>query len=134
MSKCNVKLSAILWSHAADVDDKYSPGLRTEIAKMAEEGRASIGKDFDHSAPDWAEILKLGFPGLKVRADSYTQDTPFYRAERRAAAAMMRFLDRLIAEGKRELEKISLRETKWLEKEIASLERLRVGRRRRCST
>ena len=138
-------MNAILWSHAADVDNKYSPGLRAAIAKMAAEGRASIGKDFDHSAPDWAEILRLGFPGLKARADSYTQDTPFYRAERRAAAAMMRFLDRLIAEGKTEIAKVSHsdaaapredkslrvsaspRETKWLEKEIASLERLRVG-------
>ena len=161
-------MSAVLWSHAADVDAKYSPGLREKIAQMRKEGRATIGKDFDHSAPDWVDILKLGFPGMKARADSYTQDTPFYRAERRAAAAMMRFLDRLIDEAKRELNEVSrrdaetqredtgatsdighqtsvaevlsqksevkklcdsasLRETKYLEKEIASLERLRVG-------
>ena len=99
-------MNAILWSHAADVDAKYSPGLREAIAKMQKEGRATIGKDFDHSAPDWVDILKLGFPGMKARADSYTQDTPFYRAERRAAAAMMRFLDRLIAEAKRELNRV----------------------------
>ena len=126
-------MSAVLWRHASDVDNKYSPGLRGKIAQMRKEGRAKISKDFDHSAPDWVDILKLGFPGMKARVDSYTKDTPFYRAEKRAAAAMMRFLDRLIAEGKRELEKISRRdaeaqsETKWLEKEIASLERLRVG-------
>ena len=126
-------MKAILWGHAADVDDKYYPGLRAEIAQMRREGRATIGKDFDHSAPDWVDILKLGFPGMKARVDSYAKDTPFYRAEKRAAAAMMRFLDRLIAEGKNELEKVSRRdaetqrETKWLEKEIASLERLRVG-------
>ena len=138
-------MSAVLWSHAADVDDKYSPGLRDAIAKIESEGRAMIRKDFDHSAPDWVDILKLGFPGMKARVDSYTQDTPFYRAEKRTAAAMMRFLDRLIAEGKKELARVahrnaetqgegkrlrvsaSPRETKWLEKEIASLERLRVG-------
>jgi len=122
-------MKAILWEHAADVDEKYSPGLREEIAKMRKEGRARIGKDFDHSAPDWEDMLELGFPGMKARADSHTEDTPFYRAEKRAAAAMMRFLDRLIAEGKRELDRISRRdaETCWLEKEMASLERLRVG-------
>ena len=130
-------MSAILWSHAADVDAKYSPGLRDAIDKMRKEGRATLGKDFDHSAPDWVDILKLGFPGMKARADSYTQDTPFYRAERRAAAAMMRFLDRLIDEAKKTLAQSSpspqseehkaSRETYWLEKEIASLERLRVG-------
>ena len=116
-------MKAVLWSHAADVDDKYSPGLREGVEKMRKEGRASIGKDFDHSAPDWADILKLGFPGMKARADSYTQDTPFYRAERRAAAATMRFLDRLVATAKVHPDAGS----PWLRKEIASLERLRSG-------
>ena len=135
-------MKAILWKHAAEVDDKYSPGLRDAIAQMRREGRATIGKDFDHSAPDWADILKLGFPGMKARVDAYTQDTPFYRAEKRAAAAIMRFLDRLIEEGKRELEKIDaaidgnrLQSTaiggrvgmEFLSKAVASLERLRVG-------
>jgi formate C-acetyltransferase len=116
-------MKAILWGHAAEVDDKYFPGLRDEIAKMREEGRATIGKDFDHSAPDWADILKIGFPGMKARVDAYTQDTPFYRAEKRTAAAMMRFLDRLLATAKAHPDAHS----PWMCKEIASLERLRVG-------
>ena len=116
-------MSAILWSHAADVDDKYFPGLRAKVAQMRKEGRATIGKDFDHSAPDWVDILKLGFPGMKARVDSYAQDTPFYRAEKRAAAAMMRFLDRLIATAKAHPDADSY----WMKREIASLERLRVG-------
>ena len=32
-------MSAILWSHARDVDDKYYPGLRAEIEQMRKEGR-----------------------------------------------------------------------------------------------
>ena len=150
-------MGAVLWGHAADVDEKYSPSLREAIAKMRREGRASIGKDFDHSAPDWADILRLGFPGMKARVDAYAADTPFYRAEKRAAAAMMRFLDRLIAEAKRALElstngnchnrsqianakggapggralpvgaDLRAARTNWLAKEIASLERLRAG-------
>ena len=116
-------MSAILWSHAADVDDKYFPGLRAKVAQMRKEGRATIGKDFDHSAPDWADILKIGFPGMKARVDSYEQDTPFYRAEKRAAAAMMRFLDRLIATAKAHPDAGSY----WMKREIASLERLRTG-------
>ena len=136
-------MKAILWEHARLVDEKYSPGLREAIAKMRREGRASIGKDFDHSAPDWADILRLGFPGMKARVDAYAADTPFYRAEKRAAAAMMRFLDRLIAEAKNELRKNSHRDTEaqrggklcgsvplcenHLAKAVASLERLRAG-------
>ena len=116
-------MKAILWSHAADVDERYSPGLRDGIAKMREEGRATIGKDFDHSAPDWVEILRLGFPGMKARVDAYTQDTPFYRAEKRAAAAMMRFLDRLIATAKAHPDS----DSPMMKREIASLERLRTG-------
>ena len=116
-------MSAVLWDHAADVDDKYSPGLREKIAQMRQEGRARIGKDFDHSAPDWEDILKLGFPGMKARVDSYTKDTPFYRAERKTAAAMMRFLDRLIVTAKAHPDAGSY----WMRREIESLERLRVG-------
>ena len=116
-------MTSVLWRHAADVDAKYAPGLREATLKMRQEGRAIIGKDFDHSAPDWEAILKLGFPGMKARVDSYTQDTPFYRAEKRAAAAMMRFLDRLIATAKAHPDAGS----PWMKKEIASLERLRVG-------
>ena len=116
-------MSAILWSHAAEVDNKYSPGLGKAIAQMNREGRVSISKDFDHSAPDWADILKIGFPGIKARVDSYAQDTPFYRAEKRAAAAMMRFLDRLIATAKAHPDAGS----HWMKREIASLERLRAG-------
>ena len=116
-------MSAVLWNHAADVDDKYSPGLREKIAQMRQEGRARIGKDFDHSAPDWEDILKLGFPGMKARVDSYTKDTPFYRAERKTAAAMMRFLDRLIVTAKAHPDAGSY----WMRREIESLERLRIG-------
>ena len=116
-------MKAILWSHAADVDERHSPGLREAIATMKKEGRASIGKDFDHSAPDWAEILRLGFPGMKARVDAYTQDTPFYRAEKRAAAAMMRFLDRLISTAKAHPHA----DTPMMRREVASLERLRTG-------
>ena len=116
-------MKAILWDHAAEVDDKRSPGLRAKIDRMWEEGRSRIGKDFDHSAPDWADILKLGFPGMKARVDSYTQDTPFYRAEKKTAAAMMRFLDRLISTAKAHPDAGS----SWMKREIESLERLRVG-------
>ena len=120
-------MSAVLWSHAAEVDNRHSPGLRGKIAQMRKEGRTMIDKDFDHSAPDWVDMLKLGFPGMKARVDSYTKDTPFYRAEKRAAAAMMRFLDRLIDGCKIERGKCRIEDRKWLDKEIASLERLRVG-------
>ena len=120
-------MKAILWTHAAEVDEKHSPGLREAIQQMRSEGRAAIGKDFDHSAPDWEDILRLGFPGMKARVDACTADTPFYRAEKRTAAAMMRFLDRLIAECKIENAKWGMEDSHWLAKTLASLERLRVG-------
>lgn len=116
-------MSAVLWSHTAEVDAKYSPGLAEKIAKLGREGRAGIGKDFDHSAPDWVDILAIGFPGMKKRVDAYTADTPFYRAEKRAAAAVMRFLDRLVAVAKAHPDAGSPR----LRRTIASLERLREG-------
>ena len=89
-------------------------------------GRAS--RDYCHSAPDWDDILTLGFPGMKARADSYATDTAFYRSERKAAAALMRFLDRLVAGAEAELSACGGKTDEGLlEKEIASLRRLREG-------
>ena len=120
--------SAILWSHAAEVDGKHSPGLRAEIDKLHREGCAAIFKDFDHSAPDWDFVFKVGFPGMKARADAVAKDSPFYRAEKRAAAAMMRFLNRLVETAKAHPDAGS----PMLKMEIESLERLRLGPPKTC--
>ena len=91
---------------------------------------ASGGKayrDYDHSSPDWAAILKLGFPGMQARVEVYP-DTPFYRAEKMVAAAIMRFLDRLVAGAETELARCGGKTAEGLlEREIESLKRLRVG-------
>jgi len=120
--------SVILKSHAAEVDDKYSPGLRDEMIKMYQEARATIGKDFDHSAPDWDDMVKIGFPGMKARIDAIESETPFYRAEKRAAAAMMRFVDRLIRVAKGHPDA----DSPMMRLQIESLERLRVEPPKTC--
>jgi len=121
-------MSVVLWSHARDVDDKYSPSLHDAVVAVSRERMGSVGKDFDHSAPDWDDIFKIGFPGMKARVDAIAKDTPFYRAEKRTAAAMMRFIDRLLAQAKSHPDAAS----PCLAKQIASLERLRVGPPRTC--
>ena len=107
---------------AATAPDWFSGAL--------DEVYASGGKayrDYDHSSPDWDVILKLGFPGMKARVDAYP-DTPFYRAEKMAASAVMRFLDRLVAAAEDELARCGGRTAEGLlEKEVASLKRLRKG-------
>ena len=84
-------------------------------------------RDYDHSSPDWEVILKLGFPGMKARVDAYP-DSPFYAAEKRTANAILRFLDRLVAGAEAELARCGGKTSEGLlEREIASLKRLRVG-------
>jgi len=121
-------MSAILWQHAAEVDRKHSPGLQEKVAAVRRDGIGSVGKDFDHSAPDWDDIFRIGFPGMKARVDAIAKDTPFHRAEKRTAAAVMRFLDRLLAQAKAHPDAAA----PWLAKEIASLERLRQGPPQTC--
>ena len=121
-------MSKIIYAHEAEVDRAQAPAW---LAAAKKEIFASGGKcyrDFDHSSPDWDVILKLGFPGMKARVDAYPNDTPFYRSEKMAAAAILRFIDRLVAGAERELAKCggSTKE-KFLEREIDSLKRLRVG-------
>ena len=99
-------------------------------------GRA--GRDYNHSAPDWDDILKLGFTGMKARVEklsncrinesSNEETRAYYKAECRAAAALLRFVDRLLAGAKAELARCGGKTSEGLlEREIASLERLRVG-------
>ena len=84
-------------------------------------------RDYDHSSPDWDVILKIGFPGMKARVDA-CPDTPFYRAEKMTAAALMRFLDRLLVGAEQELARCGGKTSEGLlEKEIASFRRLRSG-------
>ena len=65
---------------------------------------------------------------MEARVDAFAADTPYYRAEKRTAAALLRFVDRLVAGAKAELARCGGKtEEGLLEREIASLERLRVG-------
>jgi formate C-acetyltransferase len=85
----------------------------------------AVYRDYHHSAPDWDEILKLGFSGMKKRIDEHPGDSAFYRAERIAAAAAIRFLARLERFARRELERCGGKtEYGLLEKQIDSLARL----------
>ena len=118
----------ILRKRADEVERATAPDwfYEARYRHYVEGGRA--WRDYDHSAPDWDVILKLGFPGMKARVDSHAEDTPFYRSEKMAAAAMLRFVDRLIAGAKAELANCGGKTAEgFLEKEIASLERLRIG-------
>lgn len=120
-------ISKILWARENEVEQATAPAW---LKKTREEIYASGGKcyrDYDHSSPDWAVILKLGFPGMKARVDAYP-DTPFYVAEKRTAAAILRFVDRLIAAAEAELRRCGGKtEEGLLEREIESLKRLRIG-------
>ena len=120
-------ISKILWARESEVEQATAPAW---LKKTREEIYASGGKcyrDYDHSSPDWAVILKLGFPGMKAQVDAYP-DTPFYVAEKRTAAAILRFVDRLIAAAEAELRRCGGKtEEGLLEREIESLKRLRIG-------
>ena len=120
-------ISKILKAREREVEKATTP---VWYAPLKHEINASGGKcyrDYDHSSPDWDVILKLGFPGMKARVDAYP-DTPFYEAEKRTAAAIVRFLDRLVIAAEQELARCGGKtEEGLLEKEIASLKRLRIG-------
>lgn len=120
-------ISKILRDREREVERRTAPAwLETERQTVRASGGLAY-RDYDHSSPDWAVILKLGFPGMKARVDAYP-DTPFYTAEKRVAAAILRFLDRLVAAAEAELVRCGGKtEEGLLEREIESLKRLRVG-------
>ena len=121
-------ITRILKDREREVEKATAPAwLEAERRAVYVSGGGRTYRDYDHSSPDWEVILKLGFPGMKARADA-CPDTSFYAAEKRTAAAIMRFLDRLVAGAESELARCGGKTAEeLLEREIASLKRLRVG-------
>ena len=115
----------LMGRRAAKVDDKFTPGLRKQIGEAWEAGQCSIWKDYCHCSPDWDRILALGFCGMKDELLAHWKDNVFCRSKLMAIDAVLRFVDRLIAETEAEI----VRDPgPRLPKELASLKRLRAGR------
>ena len=120
-------ISKILREREREVDEATAPEWLAADRQALYAGGGRCYRDYDHSAPDWAVILKLGFPGMKARVEAYP-DTPFYAAEKRVAVAIIRFLDRLVAAAEQELMRCGGKTAEGLlEREVESLKRLRVG-------
>lgn len=56
-----------------EVNERLLPETSSRIAEFNRAGIYAVWKDFDHSVPDWDDILKLGFHGLLERAQKYRE-------------------------------------------------------------
>ena len=120
-------ISKILREREGEVERATAPEWLDTERKAVYASGGRCYRDYDHSSPDWDVIVRLGFTGMKSRVDA-CPDTPFYAAEKRTANAILRFLDRLVGAAEQELARCGGKtEEGLLEKEIASLKRLRVG-------
>ena len=115
---------------AREVNGKtFSESLVKEWRAGNDTGDWRILQDFDHSVPEWRAILKLGFPGMKMRLGKYAvKGDPFYEALEITADAILAGIDRFISQGEKNLgdERDGKGKTRLI-KEIACLERLRNG-------
>ncbi len=131
----NRPINRVMWGRANEVNGKtLSKQVREDWNKGNKSGRWSMWQDFDHSVPDWRVILALGFPGMKARLQKYAKpNDPFYDGLMVAIDAVLAGIDRFIAQARKNLEELKAHPvdgvpTNRLEKEIASLERLRRGK------
>lgn len=98
------------------------------LLKKGSGARWSSYLDFDHSAPDWDEIIKLGFPGMAKRLSKYHKDTDYYHSLEITTKAIEHLFDRFISLGKERLQELddeSYQYTRMF-KVISSLERLKT--------
>lgn len=86
----------------------------------------SAYQDFDHSAPDWDDILKLGFVGMLDRLQANWKESPYYPPRKAAGEAVLRLLDRFIARGEAVLSQGDGGKAR-VRRQVESLRRLRVG-------
>ena len=124
-------MSSVLWRRNGEVARKFYPEILPRLQEGNKQGRWMVWKDFDHIIPDWDKVLPLGFPGMKARLEANWQEgKSYYRAEKIAAEAIERLLDRLVAQGSSRLSSSassSSARAVRLSKQIASLKRLREG-------
>mgnify|MGYP000207750045 CR=1 FL=1 len=114
----------ILSPRAEYVDATFSPGLRDKIAKGTKNGSWVVWKDYSHCAPDWDDLLQIGFPGIRDRLLKNWKDTSYYPPRLITADAVLRFVKRIRDYAKKVNEETpSFR----IEAEVASLERLLEG-------
>lgn len=101
------------------------------LIRLGYGGRWGSYHDFDHSAPDWEETLKTGFPGMALRLNLAPEGTDYRRAREIAAAGIAVFLRRLADLSLKRLEGLSGTESEAyrnrVRKQYESLRRLRMG-------
>jgi len=93
----------------------------------------SAYQDFDHSAPDWDDLLQVGFPGFASRLAANARETDYYPPRKVAAEAVLRLLDRFIACGEARMKAAAPASAgsegaARLAKQVESLRRLRRGK------
>jgi len=89
-------------------------------------------QDFDHSAPDWDDLLRVGFPGFATRLAAHADGMEYYPPRQVAAAAVLRLLDRFVACGEARLKapvpaSAGKDGAARLARQLESLRRLRKG-------
>ena len=105
-----------VWKHRDEVMSERHPGLQSS-------GCGWCGyPDFDHSAPDWDDIIRLGFPGLAARLKANWKETDYYPPRQVAIDGVLRLLDRLIEKGER-----GEGRGKRVLRQVESLKHLRTG-------
>ena len=115
-----------VWKHRDEVMSARHPDLRQNPPHW-------YGyPDFDHSAPYWEDIIRLGFPGMAARLKANWKDTDYYPPRQIAIDGMLRLIDRFVAQGERRMSGAVvgadvLGRPHRLERQVESLKRLRSG-------
>ena len=78
-----------------EVFDDIIPDIKEKMRDMNESGAVTIWPDFDHVVPDWNSVLRLGFSGLKNRAEKYRE---LHRKNNTLSPETAAFFDGIIIE------------------------------------
>lgn len=90
-------------------EKEFAPRRIEAMEQMMEARAFRMGMDFGHTTPNWSDVIKLGFVGLKKRAEecaakeiSDEQKKRFYSAVLQVYQAAERFIKRVIERAEEE--------------------------------
>lgn len=100
-NRYDLPLKPIVNARGAHIEATCHPEATKRMRAGNAVGEWVLWKDFDHSLPQWAQVLSLGLPGLRRRVAECRRDTSYYRSLEIAADASLRLVGRLASQAEK---------------------------------
>jgi len=100
-NRYNLPLGCMIAERAQFIATNCHPQATARMKRGNAVGEWMMWKDFDHSVPQWDQVLALGLTGLRQRVLKHYRPAPYYDSLLIVADASLRLVGRLAAQAEK---------------------------------